>query len=140
LPKTHKDYWKARLERRCYTHKGKLLEVNEWSVRIQHLGQRKSFALATTNAEAAAVKARDIYLAIVAKGWQQAQALFNPEMVVRADDPTIGQFLAEVESKSDLKPRTFRLYRSVLRRIVADIFSLRGGSEVFQSERADQPW
>jgi len=36
-----------------------LLEVNEWSVRIQHLGQRRSFALATTNAEAAAIKARD---------------------------------------------------------------------------------
>src|SRR5664280_1935582 len=85
LPKTHKDYRKARLERRCYTHDGKLLEVNEWSVRIQHLGQRRSFALATTNAEAAAIKARDIYLAIVAKGWEAAQAVFNPEMLVRAD-------------------------------------------------------
>src|SRR5258708_35184219 len=63
LPKTHKDYWKARLERRCYTRDGKLLEVNEWSVRIQHLGQRKSFALGTNNAEAAAIKARDIYTA-----------------------------------------------------------------------------
>jgi len=58
-----------------------------------------------------------------------AEALFNPEMIVRPGDPTIGQFLAEVESRSDLKPRTFRLYRSVLRRIVADLFSLRGGSE-----------
>jgi integrase len=141
LPKTHKDYWKARLERRCYTHKGKLLEVNEWSVRIQHLGQRKSFALATSNAEAAAIKARDIYLAIVAKGWQQAEALFNPEMIVRSDDPTVGEFLAEVESKSDLKPRTFGLYRSVLRRIVADTFSLRGGSEDCTSDKGtDQRW
>ena len=122
LPKTHKDYWKARLERRCYTHKGKLLEVNEWSVRIQHLGQRKSFALATTNAEAAAIKARDIYLAIVAKGWEAAQAVFNPEMLLRADDPTVGQFLAEVGRKSDLKSRTFRRYSRLLRRIVADTF------------------
>src|SRR5258708_16107768 len=85
LPKTHKDYWKARLERRCYTHKGKLVEVNEWSVRIQHLGQRRSFALGTNNAETAAVKARDIYLAVLAKGWDQAQALYNPEMVVSKD-------------------------------------------------------
>ena len=71
LPKTHrptritgKRAWNAA----AITHKGKLLEVNEWSVRIQHLGQRKSFALATTNAQAAAIKARDIYLTIVAKG------------------------------------------------------------------------
>ena len=127
LPKTHKDYWKARLERRCYTHKGKLLEVNEWSVRIQHLGQRKSFALATTNAQAAAIKARDIYLAIVAKGWEAAQAVFNPEMLLRADDPTVGQFLAEVGRKSDLKSRTFRRYSRLLRRIVADTFGLGKG-------------
>src|SRR5260221_10237368 len=91
LPKTHKDYWKARLERHCYTHEGKLHEVNEWSVRIQHLGQRKSFALGTANAEAAAVKGRDIYLSIVAKGWQAAQSLFNPEMLIRKDDPTVGE-------------------------------------------------
>ena len=131
LPKTHKDYWKARLERRCYTHNGELREVNEWSVRIQHLGQRKSVALATSNAEAAAVKARDIYLSIVAKGWDEAQALFNPEMVIRKDDPTIGEFLAEVESKSDLKPRTFQMYAARMRRMVADIFALGGGPEKF---------
>ena len=127
LPKTHKDYWKARLERRCYTHNGKLVEVNEWSVRIQHLGQRKSFALGSNNAEAAAVKARDIYLAVLAKGWDQAQALYNPEMVVSKDDPTVGGFLAEVESKSDLKPRTFRRYGRLLRRIVGDTFGLGKG-------------
>jgi integrase len=127
LPKTHKDYWKARLERRCYTHKGKLVEVNEWSVRIQHLGQRRSFALGTNNAETAAVKARDIYLAVLAKGWDQAQALYNPEMVVSKDDPTVGEFLTEMESKSDLKPRTFRRYSRLLRRIVADTFGLGKG-------------
>jgi integrase len=137
LPKTHKDYWKGRLERRCYTHKGKLVQVNEWSARIQHLGQRKSFALGTNNAEAAAIKARDIYMAILAKGWQEAEAVFNPAMIIRSDDPTIGEFLAEVESKSDLRPSTFRLYRRVLRRIVADIFSLRGERS---SHGADQLW
>ena len=141
LPKTHKDYWKARLERHSYTHKGKLLEVNEWSVRIQHLGQRRSFALATTNAAVAAVKARDIYLAIVAQGWDAAEAVFNPEMLVRSDDPTVGEFLAEVESKSDLKPRTLRRYSDLLRRLVADTFSLRGGAESFSKHsRTDQPW
>ena len=64
MAKTHKDYWKLRLERHCYTHKGKLVEVNEWAIRIQHLGRRKSFALGTSNAEKAAILAKDIYLAI----------------------------------------------------------------------------
>src|ERR1039457_5163543 len=62
VAKTHRDYWKDRLERHCYTHEGKLIEVNEWSIRIQHLGRRKSFALGTNNRDAAAIKARDIYL------------------------------------------------------------------------------
>jgi len=124
VAKTHSDFWKARLEHRCYTHEGKLVEVNEWSIRIQHLGKRKGFALGTNNKDAAASKARDIYLNIVAKGWDAAEKQFNPEMVVRSDDPTVGDFLAAIDAKSGLKPRTYRNYSSYLRRIVADIFEL----------------
>ena len=121
VAKTHSDFWKVRLERRCYTHRGKLVEVNEWSIRIQHLGRRKGFALGTNNKDAAAIKARDIYLNIVAKGWDAAEAQYNPEMVVRRDDPTVGDFLAAVDAKSGLKARTFRNYASYFRRLVADI-------------------
>jgi integrase len=124
LSKTHKDYWKARLEKRSYTNDGERAEVNEWSVRIQHLGKRRSFALGTSDAEAAAVKARDCYLAIYAKGWDAAEAEFNPKMIVRRDDPTIGQFLQEVAAKSGLKAKTFRIYSGYFRRIVADIFGM----------------
>jgi len=122
--KTHKDYWKARLEKRCYTNDGERAEVNEWSVRIQHLGKRRSFALGTSDSEAAAIKARDCYLAIYAKGWEAAEAEFNPEMLVRRDDPTIGQFLREVAAQSGLKAKTFRIYSGYFRRIVADIFGM----------------
>jgi len=124
VAKTHSDYWKARLERRCYTHEGKLVEVNEWSIRIQYLGKRKSFALGTNNKDVAAIKARDIYLSIVAKGWDATEEYFNPEMVVRKDDPTVGDFLVAVDAKSGLKPKTFRNYSGYFRRIVADVFKL----------------
>ena len=127
VAKTHRDYWRDRLERHCYTHDGKLVEVNEWSIRIQYLGRRKSFALGTNNKDVAAVKARDIYLTIVAKGWDAAEASFNPEMVVRKDDPTLGDFLHAVEEKSELKPKTFRNYAGYFRRIVADIFGIDEG-------------
>jgi len=131
LSKTHKDYWKARLEKRCYTNDGERAEVKEWSVRIQHLGKRKGFALGTSKAEAAAIKARDIYLAIYAKGWDAAEAEFNPEMLVHRDDPTIGQFLQEVAARSGLKARTLRIYSGYFRRIVADIFGLSDTSDKY---------
>lgn len=147
LSKTHKDYWKVRLEKRCYTSAGELAEVNEWSVRIQHLGKRRSFALGTSNAEAAAVKARDCYLAIYAGGWEAAEARFNPEMIVQRDDPTVGDFLREVEAKAGLKPKTFRNYSSYFRRIVADSFGMgdtddkfahRNGGHTAWLERVDK--
>ena len=124
MAKTHSDYWKARLEHRCYTLQGKLVEVNEWSIRIQHLGKRKGFALGTNNKDAAAIKARDIYLNVVAKGWDATEKQFNPEMIVRKDAPTVGDFLAAVDDKSGLKPKTFRNYSTCMRFIVADIFNL----------------
>ena len=141
LSKTHKDYWRARLEKRCYTSDGQLAEVNEWSVRIQHLGRRQSIALGTSNAEAAAIKARDHYLAVCARGWAAAEAEFNPEMMVRRDDPTVGEFLREVEAKADLKPKTFRNYSGYFRRIVADTFGLGGSSDKFSHRNGGhQAW
>jgi integrase len=129
--KTHRDYWKERLIRHSYTHQGKLIEVNEWSIRIQHLGKRRSFALGTNNKDAAAIKARDIYLSVVAKGWEATEEKFNPGMVVRRDDPTLGDFLEEVRTKSTLKPKVFRNYSGYFRRIVADIFSIEEGKARF---------
>ncbi len=64
-------------------------------------------------------KARDIYLTIVAKGWDAAQALFNPGMLVRKDDPTLGEFFAEVQAKAGLSAKTFRNYASAFRTIAS---------------------
>jgi len=130
-PKTHKDYWKPRLERHTYTRNGQLVEVNEFSVRIQHLGKRRSFALGTTNAETAATKARDIYLTVIGKGWEAAEREFAPGMLVEKDAPTIGEFLSEIRSKAGLRERTFKSYAGALRRIVADVFKIDGANRKF---------
>jgi hypothetical protein len=79
-------------------------------VKIQHLGCRKTFALKAGNKDVAAAKAKEIYLAVVSKGWSAAEAIYNPDMIVRKDDPSLGDFLAEVQAKSSLKPMTFRNY------------------------------
>lgn len=119
VSKTHVNYWKKHLLRSSFTRDGELHEVTEFCVKIQHLGLRRSFALGTDHREAAAIKARDIYLTIVAKGWDAAQALFNPGMLVRKDDPTLGEFFAEVQAKAGLSAKTFRNYASAFRTIAS---------------------
>ncbi len=125
FPKTHVNYWKARLEHRTYTRDGKTHEVPEWSVRIHFGGVRKSFDLETGSKEEAATKARDIYLSLVAKGWAATLAELKPKaslpIEITAEDATVGEFLAEVERTSNLKPKTFRRYAQCLRRVAAHI-------------------
>ena len=127
--KTHANYWKARLEHRTYTRDGKTYEVPEWSVRIHFGGIRKSFDLEIGNREEAATKARDIYLSLVAKGWAATLAELKPKaslpIEITAGDATVGEFLAEVERTSSLKPKTFRRYAQCLRRVAAHIHGVR---------------
>lgn len=124
LGKTHANYWRKRLYRNTYTRDGKSYEVKEWNVKIQHLGIRKTFALRSANKDIAAATARDAYLAIVSKGWAAAEAVFNPDMLARKDDPSLADFFAEVEAKASLKPKTFRNYVSSFRTIVSGIVGL----------------
>ncbi|PYK98704.1 MAG: hypothetical protein DME19_11520 [Verrucomicrobia bacterium] len=129
FPKTHVNYWKARLEHRTYTRDGETCEVPEWSVRIHFGGIRKSFDLESGNREEAATKARDIYLSLVAKGWAATLAELKPKaslpIEITAGDATVGEFLAEVERTSSLKPKTFRRYAQCLRRVAAHIHGVR---------------
>src|SRR3954468_14719392 len=123
-PKTHANYWKSRLEHRTYTHDRKTFEVAELSVRIYFKGLRKSFDLETANKEEAAAKARDIYLSLMAKGWTATLAELTPTMIpvdATRSSPTVGEFLAEVQRTSNLKPKTFRRYAQYFRMLAAQI-------------------
>lgn len=107
-PKTHANYWKTRLEHRSYTRDDKTFEVAEWSVRIHFKGIRRSFDLESANKEAAATKARDIYLSLISKWWSRTIAELTPQAFSSTEpkdgNPTVGEFLAEVERTSTLKP------------------------------------
>jgi len=131
LGKAHSKYWKKCLFKNTYTRDGKRYEVNEWSVKIQHLGRRKTFALNTLNKDAAAASAKEIYLTIVAKGWEAAEAIHNPSMEVRKDDPSLADFFQEVERKAGLQPKTFRNYVSSFRTIVSGAFNISGGKSKY---------
>jgi hypothetical protein len=125
LPKTHVAFWRARVERRTYEYEGKTLEVPEYSVRMKYGGIRRRLALGTALKEQAALKARDIYLSLVAKGWSASLAELAPKSSVEAVQselgPTVGEFIAEVERTSNLKTKTFRRYAQYFRLLAAHI-------------------
>jgi len=123
----HIDYWKDRLYRKTFTRAGVRKEVGEWSVRLQHLARREAFALGSANASVAAIKAKEIATCLDANGWEPTLAKFKPNPMVKADICTVGEFLADVEEKSHLKPMTVRRYAVKLRKMVADLAKVDAG-------------
>lgn len=96
----------------------------EWHVRIASRGRREWFNLGTANQAAAAVKACDIHISIVAVGWDATLVKFKPSMIEKADCCTVGEFLADVSARSHLKPVTIRRYAVKLRKMVSDVAKL----------------
>jgi integrase len=126
--KTHQEYWRTRIKRRPFRDgRGAVVVPPEYSVRMFHLGREAWFNLETANQSAAAVKARDIYLALVAAGWDATLAKHKPGPMVRADVCTVGEFLAEVGARSHLKAMTVRGYAVKLRKLVSDVVKLEAG-------------
>jgi hypothetical protein len=74
--KTDIRFWQGAVFRQPYTVDGQGCLTKEWYARIQFRGKRQFFSLGTPNKAAAAAKARDIYLALVASGWEGTLAQF----------------------------------------------------------------
>jgi DNA-binding NarL/FixJ family response regulator len=63
-------YWRERLFKCRYTYKRKQFEVRHWSVKIQHEGQRRTFALHSGRRAEAAAEACELYQSLLAHGWK----------------------------------------------------------------------
>ena len=70
-------YWKNRLFRNTFTSNGSRFKVNHWSVKIQHLGTRKTFSLRSANRLRAAAEACQLFRTIVQQGWEVALSRHN---------------------------------------------------------------
>lgn len=126
LARTHADYWRSRLFRRAYASQGRACEINDLYVRIQHGGRREFFPLTTTNQDAAAIKARDIFVFLRANGWEATLAKFKRDSEAPPKlNLTVGDYLAAVEATRKLRLRTFLNYRNCLHTIVAEAFGVR---------------
>src|SRR5258708_19372015 len=85
--KTDIRFWQNAVFRQAYTVDGRHCLTKEWYARMQFRGKREFFSLGTPNKAAAASRARDIYLSLVASGWDATLARFkNPGAPKRALD------------------------------------------------------
>jgi len=123
--KTDVRYWQRTIFRQTYTRDGETRVTKDWAMKIAHVGRRETFPLGTPNKAAEAAKARDIYLLLVASGWEITLRRYKASLAVpkkvAANGGTVGDFLAELSEKSDAKPKTLEGYAVAFRKIVADV-------------------
>ena len=130
--KTDVRYWQSKLFKPWYTRDGEKISLDQYAVKIQHLGQRVNFGLDTANKAIAAAKAREIYVYLIAHGWDATLARFKPRsQVALKTHATVGDFLEELSAKADLNPKTFVSYAVAFRKILTDAFGIDGGNERF---------
>jgi hypothetical protein len=114
--------------------------TKEWYARVQFRGQRQFFSLGTPNKAAAAAKARDIYLSLLASGWDLTLRRYKASSAtpkkVAPNGGTVGDFLAQLKEKSGAKPKTLEGYAVAFRKIVADVIGHRHGRGGGATKRA----
>jgi hypothetical protein len=70
LPKTHLAYWQHRIFRPVYSRSdGTRVQVPNYAVEISFRKKRIKWSLDTPNQEAAAARAKEIYIFLHANGW-----------------------------------------------------------------------
>jgi integrase len=134
--KTDIRYWQQSIFQRRFKYLGESRAALNYSARFQYLGHRETITLDTPNRAAAAARARDIYLHLIAHGWDQTIAKYRPGMIPPATQAeTVGEFLDRIKATSTIRERTIEDYCRNFRRIVAGIFDLDGGRKKFDYQK-----
>jgi integrase len=129
--KTHLDFWGSRIFKPTFTRKGKQHVSAHYAVEIQFQGNRHKWSLGSGNKDAAAYRARELYLFLKANGWDKTLAKYRPQPGAEISDITVGQFIEKVEEVAEVSATTLRGYVSALRKIVSDSFDLDTGKKKF---------
>jgi integrase len=125
LAADHVKRWEKRLYVPTSGHDGDVVEGRRLAVRIQHLGRREEFRFDTTNRQAAAIQALDVFRFLKANGWPATLAKYKPEVQTVKLNATIGDYLAAVRDTNRLRSRTFLNYQNALRTIAAEAFTVK---------------
>jgi muramidase (phage lysozyme) len=103
--KTDIRHWQESIFRRRFKYLGKTRGTVNYSARFQHQGRRETISLRTPNRAAAAARAREIYLHLVARGWDETVAKYKPGMISPATQAeTVGEFLDRVKATATIRP------------------------------------
>jgi integrase len=136
LPRSKTDvkFWKQRIFKPVYRRAdGTRAEAANYAVEISFRGRRIKWSLDTPNKEAAAARAKELFLYIQANGWEAAKARYRPKTAPqpRRPDITVGEFLAEVRATSNLSKQTFTDYAEAFQRIVSQIVGIPSSKRKF---------
>lgn len=120
FPKTAAGYWMGKVK--------KVPGSGLYSVQIAHRKARHRFPLGTANKEAAAEKARGIYLSLVANGADATLAERKPAAKVKpsSDKVTVGQLIEAATRLSSARKESMDTYAKALRRITAGVIGADG--------------
>ena len=114
-------------------------------MKVAHEGRRETFPLGTPNKAAAAGRARDIYLSLVAAGWEPTLARFKKPKAAAptANDErqcTVGELLDAV-AEAATNRSTVEGYAKKFRQIVSEIFGLSDGDRKHDYQKGGlQEW
>lgn len=119
------EYWRGRLQRRKFTRKdGDAYESADYFVAISIDGKQVRFSLDSGNKEVAADKALEIWHYLKANGAQATLEKYKPSKAPKKSNPTVGEFLQELQELRLHHPRTFANYSTKLRTLVVGIMKL----------------
>jgi len=75
LPPSSSARWRGKVFHNTYTWKGRTRAVRGWSVKLQHQGRRRTFSLTARTQEGAAAEAEELYVRLLAEGWEVVDKL-----------------------------------------------------------------
>jgi integrase len=118
--KTDCRYWRDKVFQRTN---------DEFHVRIRFGGTQYRWPLKTASRDQAAAKARDIYLSLMAHGYEATATKFKPwEVEVKdgANCVTVGEFIEAIRAVAPVRPTTFTTYERKLRFLVSQMKAVEG--------------
>lgn len=133
--KTDKRFWFDRLFKRG--------DNPDWQVQIGYAGHQERFPLRTPNKDAAADRAREIWLALESgTGWDALREKFKPwtNTVQKIESPTVGEFLVAIEAHGGIPPITFKSYSRKFRRLIAALKEIKGDASRFHRGEGSANW
>jgi integrase len=129
--KTDLKYWQGRIFKPVYNRPdGSRVHAANFAVEICFRGRRIKWSLETPNKEAAAARAKELYLYIQANGWEAAMTRYRPQATPQVkNDLTVGEFLDAVQATGRLERATFVDYQEAFRRMVSEIAGIPGSNK-----------